>query len=116
MFLNLIRSWGPVLIWASLIFIMSSIGSVPSAEIIWWDFIIKKLAHIFEFAVLYYLLVRALKGHRHPLHLAFFITLIYAITDELHQSFTPGRFPSPLDVGFDSFGPLIVYLRKIRYI
>jgi len=116
MFLNLIHSWGPVFVWASLIFIMSSIGSVPSAELIWWDLIIKKLAHIFEFAVLYFLLVRALKDHRRSLRLAFFITLIYAITDELHQSFTPGRFPSPLDVGFDTFGALIVYLRKVRYI
>jgi len=116
MVLKFIRRWGPVFTWASLIFIMSSIESVPSAQIIWWDFIIKKLAHVFEFAVLYYLLVRALKGHQRPLRLAFFITLIYAITDELHQSFTPGRFPSPLDVGFDSFGALIVYLRKVRYI
>ena len=34
------------------------------------------------------------------------IGVIYAVTDEIHQSFTPGRWPSPTDVCIDSAGVL----------
>lgn len=35
-----------------------------------------------------------------------FIGVIYAISDEIHQSFTPGRSPRVLDVCIDSIGVL----------
>lgn len=37
---------------------------------------------------------------------SFGIGVVYAITDEVHQSFIPGRGPSIIDVGIDSLGVL----------
>ena len=34
------------------------------------------------------------------------IGVLYAITDEIHQAFVPGRGPSAIDVGIDSLGVL----------
>jgi VanZ family protein len=40
--------------------------------------------------------------------LAWLLAVLYAVTDEFHQSFVPGRHPSPWDVLlFDNFGALI---------
>jgi hypothetical protein len=54
----IIRYW-KVIIWCLVIFIFSSIPNIPKAEIIWWDFIFKKSAHIGEYAILFYLLYQA---------------------------------------------------------
>ena len=32
------------------------------------------------------------------------VGLVYAISDEIHQGFTPGRTPSAIDVGIDTCG------------
>ena len=40
--------------------------------------------------------------------LAWLLAILYAVTDEYHQSFVTGRFPSALDViVFDNLGALI---------
>ena len=53
------------------------------------------------------MLYRALKvTSNYPKSLAIIITIAYAITDEFHQYFVPGRIPSILDILFDSFGAL----------
>lgn len=35
------------------------------------------------------------------------VGIIYAISDELHQSFIPGRSPSAIDVGIDTAGVIL---------
>lgn len=35
------------------------------------------------------------------------VGLVYAISDEIHQSFTPGRTPSAIDVGIDTAGVIL---------
>ena len=114
---TLLNRWLPVLIWAGVIYTLSSLSTLPTPEVIWWDYILKKSAHIFEYALLYFLLVRAL-ADKSPLtyRTAFIIALLYAVSDELHQSFTPGRFPKPTDVGYDTFGMFVAYLRIKHFI
>jgi VanZ family protein len=41
---------------------------------------------------------------RRALYVAATISLLYAITDEIHQSFVPGRDADPLDVLVDAVG------------
>ena len=41
-----------------------------------------------------------------PQFLAFFITVLYAITDEFHQGITPGRTPLIQDVFIDALGAM----------
>jgi len=49
--------------------------------------------------------------------LAWALAFLYACTDEYHQSFTRGRFPSALDVLiFDNFGALIALWLANKYV
>src|SRR5262249_33537483 len=65
-----------------------------------WDTILRKGAHMTEYAILGLLLLRAL-GRELP---ALAIGIAYAISDELHQHFVRGRHASPIDVLIDTVG------------
>ena len=106
--------WGPVVLWCGLIFIMSSMPTLPKVGFIWWDFLMKKSAHIIEYGILYFLLWRALKGNTKRYLISLILGLLYAISDEYHQSFVMGRTAMARDVGFDLLGMLIAlyWLKK----
>ena len=91
--------WAPVLVWAALIFALSSIPSL-STGLGTWDLVARKLAHLGEYAVLGGLLARAL-AHKPA---AFALGSLYATTDEIHQAFVAGREATPLDWGIDTVG------------
>jgi len=73
--------------------------------------VIRKLAHIFIYFVLSLLLISVFNQykfrHNRKVILTFLICLLYAITDELHQVFVPGRGPGFLDIGIDASGILL---------
>ena len=101
--------WLPVLAWAAVIFAFSSIPSL-STGLGTWDTVLRKGAHITEYAVLGGLLYRALGIEA----LALGLGIAYAATDELHQHFVRGRHASPIDVGIDAVGValgMLVWLR-----
>jgi VanZ family protein len=106
---RLFTVWLPVLIWAAVIFTLSSIPSL-STGLGTWDTILRKGAHLTEYAVLGGLLYRALG--REPLALA--VGIAYAATDELHQSFVRGRHASPVDVAIDAVGVALGMLIWLR--
>jgi VanZ family protein len=91
--------WLPVVIWAAVIFTFSSIPSLGTGLGV-WDTILRKGAHMTEYAILGLLLLRAL-GRELP---AFAAGIGYAILDEVHQHFGRGRHASPVDVLIDTFG------------
>ena len=103
--------WLPVVLWAGLIFGLSSIPSL-STGLGTWDLVLRKCAHATEYAVLGFLLLRAI-GRELPAVLA---GVAYAITDEVHQTFVPGRHGAVYDVAIDAVGVLVgVYaLRSFR--
>ena len=106
---RLFTVWLPVFVWAAVIFTFSSIPSL-STGLGTWDTILRKGAHLTEYAVLGGLLYRALG--REPLALA--VGIAYAATDELHQYFVRGRHASPVDVAIDAVGVaagMLVWLR-----
>lgn len=94
-----------------LIFRFSS-GSVPSASPFYWqDFAFKKFGHILLFgglAVFYY---RALIGEgvnkKKAVIMAFFLSTLYGMSDEFHQSFIQGREARVRDVIIDAIGASI---------
>jgi len=96
---RVVTVWLPVFVWAAVIFAFSSIPSLSSG-LGAWDTVLRKGAHITEYAILGALLYRALG--REALALA--IGIAYAATDELHQHFVRGRHASPIDVGIDAVG------------
>jgi VanZ family protein len=66
------------------------------------DLILRKIAHMVEYGLLWFLWWRALGyGDRLP---AVLIALGYAMTDELHQGFVDGRHGTPVDVFIDTIG------------
>lgn len=91
--------WAPVVLWAGLIFALSSIPSLGTG-LGTWDYVLRKCAHMTEYAILAALLYRAL-GRQLP---AFFAALAYAASDELHQRFVHGRHGTPVDVAIDAVG------------
>ena len=101
--------WLPVLVWAAVIFTFSAIPSLSSG-LGTWDTVLRKGAHITEYAILGLLLYRAVE--REALALA--AGIAYAATDELHQHFVSGRHASPVDVAIDAVGVslgMLVWLR-----
>ena len=94
--------WLPVLVWAGVIFAFSSIPSLNSG-LGTWDYVLRKGAHMTEYAILAVLLVRATGSYAW----AFGLAVAYAATDEFHQTFVRGRHGSPLDVAIDAAGALI---------
>ena len=91
--------WGPVLLWAGLIFVLSSLPDLAIGLGV-WDLVLRKLAHVVEYAVLGGLLFRAV-AHEPT---AVLLGSLYAVTDEVHQAFVPGRDGSPLDWLLDTVG------------
>ncbi|HEY8773057.1 MAG TPA: VanZ family protein [Gaiellaceae bacterium] len=55
---RLLSTWAPVVLWAGLIFGLSSVPNLGT-DLGTWDLVLRKLAHFGEYAVLGLLLVRA---------------------------------------------------------
>lgn len=77
--------------------------------------VIKKSGHTVIFGVLAAFYLYAIKGRKSLLEaqdaffvLSLFLTLLYSISDEYHQSFDPGRHSSEKDVCIDFCGALTV--------
>jgi VanZ family protein len=107
--MRLLSRWLPVVVWAGVIFALSSIPSLSSG-LGTWDLVLRKCAHATEYAILAVLLWRALGREL----LAFAIAVFYAVTDEVHQTFVAGRHGSPRDVLIDAFGAALGLAVAVR--
>ncbi len=96
-----VTRYGPPLAVMALIFALSATPDLSSG-LGAWDMLLRKLAHITIFGVLWLTLARATYWRR-PI-LASVIAILYAISDEVHQSFVDGRHGSPVDVAIDTTG------------
>ena len=94
--------WAPVVLWAGVIFALSSIPSLGTG-LGTWDLVLRKLGHVAEFALLGALVWRAAGSW----WIAVALASAYAVTDELHQSFVEGRHASAWDWGIDSVGVVV---------
>lgn len=100
--------WVPPIAMMALIFALSSMPAGQEDHGTLYV-ISRKLAHFGAYALLVVLWWRALLRklpHRRALTLAFVIAVLYAMTDELHQTFVSGRAGTPVDVGIDTLGAL----------
>jgi VanZ family protein len=106
----MVSRWLPVVAWAAVIFAFSSIPSL-STHLGTWDLLLRKLAHMTEYAVLALLLLRATGSYAW----AFAAAVAYACTDEFHQTFVRGRDGTPRDVLVDAIGMgIAVFLIRTR--
>lgn len=67
------------------------------------------LMHLPEYALLFILWFRFFKMRQFPgsTFYTFAVTIAYGVIDELHQSFVPGRYSSPLDLLLDALGAIL---------
>jgi VanZ family protein len=82
-----------------------------------WDLIGRKILHAAEYALLCFLWWRALATVTHPgraLAAAAAISVAYAVSDEIHQTFIEGRNGSPVDVMIDAAGvaAAVTFIRR----
>jgi hypothetical protein len=99
---RVVWTWAPVVLWAGLIFGLSSVPDLGTG-LGGWDLVLRKVAHFGEYAVLGFFLVRAIGSEL----LALAAGIAYAFTDELHQHFVPGRQAAFRDVAVDAAGVLV---------
>jgi VanZ family protein len=117
------RRWMPPALWLAALFVFStSIFSAANTASIIEPFLrflmpwasaaaistmhalIRKSAHFINYAILFWLLIRGPMAGR-P-YMALVVCVAYAMLDESHQIFVPGRTPSIYDVAIDSSGAL----------
>ncbi len=109
--MRFLKYWLPTLLWAFLIFNISGRSSIRTTDVYWQDFVLKKTAHFIEYFIFAILIYRSLKNTtslsaKKILALSFIVTVFYAVSDEFHQSFVPGREPRIRDILIDSAGSL----------
>ena len=102
--------WGPFVAALVVVFWLSSLSHVPGAQHFW-----DKLLHTVGYAVLGVLALRAFHGgfgrlRPEPTLYAALAVILWGISDEIHQSFVPGRDASPWDVLADVVGFVIAVL------
>ena len=121
------KRWGPAAVWMLIIFQASSDSAsvahsshILSPFCLWLfphitlaqfetvQLIVRKAAHMTEYALLAILLLRALAYERGDarkwISSAWVLSVAYAASDEFHQSFVPQRNPSVVDVFIDAAG------------
>lgn len=105
-------SWIPTMVWMFMIFGVSSQSTLHASSVYWLDFIIKKSAHFIEYFILNLLINYSLKSSfslskKRQIATAIGLAIIYAATDEFHQTFVAGRDGRLRDVLIDSAGILL---------
>lgn len=105
--------WLPVLLWCAGIYYLSDVPSLRSDLPGGWDYVMRKLAHISEYAGLVFLFYRAASqgvGKRRAIAYAALFAFTFALSDEYHQSFIVGRSGNAVDVSIDSLGIFLAVL------
>lgn len=108
--ISIVRYWGPVALYAGLIFFGSSISSPPEVISSLLKDISDKVLHLSEYALLGALIYRACRHGsgpwlaQHALLAAVVGSALYGVSDETHQWFVPFRESDILDVVADTVG------------
>jgi VanZ family protein len=106
-FLSILPRWIPALIMMGLIFLFSSQPAGKFPHFAGWDYVIRKTGHVVGYGLLALCFFFAFHFQSKYRWLAWLLAILYAATDEFHQSFVPSRQPSLTDILlFDNIGAL----------
>ena len=110
-------NWVPALVVMGVIFWFSAQSGEELPVFSWADKIVKKSGHVIGYALLAFWYWYALGLQSNRRWLAWLLAVLYAATDEYHQSFVPYRGPSIWDVLiFDNLGALLSFWLTNIYI
>lgn len=110
-----IKYWLPVITYAIFIFNLSSLPGQYTPKLFAHQDVV---FHIIEYAIFAFLLNRAFKEYCPSLSFmkrffwVFFLSILYAASDEFHQVFVPNRFSSLYDLAYDGMG---IFITNIFY-
>lgn len=106
-----IARWLAVAAWSGVIFAASDQPDLRVTDDDLLDFVLRKLAHMVVFGVLLALVAHAMASSRRSartrLLVAWLATLAWAVSDEWHQTFVPGRVGHAQDVAIDMAGATV---------
>jgi VanZ family protein len=103
-----LKRWIPAFFVMLIIFIFSSTPSKNLPYFGLWDMIVKKSGHMVGYGFLSVAYLYGLNFDPKKSWQAWLLSILYAFSDEFHQSFTTGRQPSLRDVFlFDGLGAVI---------
>lgn len=131
-------NWSLLIFWMIIIFIMSNQpGQVSSGQsdlliklisLIGLDLnsslgdiaslVVRKVAHFTEYFILFVFVINVAKCYfeiKKSRLISIFVVLLYAITDEIHQFFIPGREMAILDILIDFSGGVFALIINIIY-
>jgi VanZ family protein len=103
--------WLLAVAWMGVIFLLSAQPDLAFAPEAWKIEPVSLAAHFIEYMILAALLWQAVSRSgargRRALAVAFALTVLYALSDEFHQMFVPGRVADVRDVLTDVTGALV---------
>lgn len=108
-------AWGPAIALMITIFFLSSRQRVAVSEVYTINFIVFKSLHVIEYAALYFLIFRGYyrtfsHNNMNKIYVyAIVTTLLYAASDEFHQTFVPTRTGTLRDIFIDSIGIFLCF-------
>ena len=108
--LPLIVRWAPSIVMMGAIFFFSSLPASRVPSFGEWDLLIKKAGHASGYALLglaYFFALPPRLSSPFRWVLAMFMAILFALSDEFHQSFVQGRNSTIIDVGIDAIGAAI---------
>lgn len=111
-----IVAWLPALVWMAVIFLLSARSSVKISQQETINFLFFKTLHVLEYTILCLFVYRAVMYETHrratlrTFFLAYIISVLYAASDEIHQTMVPTREGHPRDVIIDAVGIILSWI------
>ena len=103
----------PVIIWMIFIFYISSLSHppTPGPGVSYFG----EFTHFTEYFILSILLLRMFNGYKfkNGLLLSILISILYGLTDEIHQLFVPYRAFEIKDLIIDSLGASVILIKLL---
>jgi VanZ family protein len=116
-FFSIVPRWFPALFIMLVIYVFSSQPGERLPNFLDWDDIVKKTSHVVIYGLLALSYLRLFKDDNKYYWLAWIMTLLYAATDEFHQSFVPHRTAAVFDIlVFDNLGAAIALWLHFKYL
>jgi VanZ family protein len=109
-----LRAWFALVVWCALIFTLSAQPNLELTDHELLDLVARKLAHATVFGILALLASMTFRQEgiapRTAIAMGFMFAVLYAVSDEWHQSFVAGRVGSVRDVAIDTAGAGIAWV------
>ena len=122
-----------LVLWMTIIFIMSCFNADDSgnqsgfivnvisklfniSNVTLLSLIVRKIAHFSEYFILGLFSVNCFNKYKKNINYCYLLCIVYAISDEIHQLFVPGRSCQITDILIDSMGAILGILMMCKFV